>query len=110
MRQRYFWAAAAAARWPDDVGGQPVPPFNWIKIDNRGASDVEVGLANPSTSHVDYIAKVKTGKSRIFNIAGPDREDRDDPWAQELHLNAEGATSVMIEVSDHPIVDMLWTI
>jgi hypothetical protein len=110
MRSRFFWAPTAAARWPDDVAGNNMPAFNWIKIDNRGAADVEVGLSNPSTSHVDYIAKVKAGKARILNIAGPDRSDTDDQWSQELHLNAEGATSVMIEISDHPIVDMLWTI
>jgi len=123
VRQRYVWTASAGgARWPDDIGGINLPAFNWVKIDNRGANDVAVGLANPVVADDQtYLVKVKAGKTRVFNIAGPERtlpegdanvDQPDVNWSQELHLQcaAAGVTTVLIEVSDKPIVDMIWTI
>jgi hypothetical protein len=117
MRQRFTWlASAGSARWPEDAqieGGVMLRPFNWVKIDNRGANDVVVGLTNPSFSDRDYLVKVKSGKWRVFNVAGPVRDGDDvEALPHELHLQvaAAGVTTCMIEVDDVPIVDMGYTI
>lgn len=120
MRERYYWTASAGgARWPDDVGGLNLPPFNWVKIDNRGANDVTVGVTNPAVGDdMTYLVKVKSGKTRVFNIAGPERMETEGEagpslnWSQTLDIlcAAAGATTLLIEIADHPIVDMIWTI
>ena len=128
MRQRFTWlATAGSARWPEDAqveGGVSLRPFNWVKIDNRGANDVVVGLSNPSFSDRDYLVKVKAGKTRVFNVQGPpkptppaeappgDAADELESMPHELHLQvaAAGVTTCDIEVDDAPIVDMIWTI
>jgi hypothetical protein len=112
VRQRFAWLASAAnARWPDDIGGINLPAFNWVRIDNRGANDVVVAFGNPSSSDMDYDRKVKAGQVRTFNIAGPNRDEKEDAWSQELHLQAlSGVTTVMIEIADHPIVDLPYAV
>lgn len=115
MRQRFTWLASAAnARWPEDVqveGGVSLRPFNWVKIDNRGANDVVVGFGNPSVSDRDYVVKVKAGKCRVFNVEGPVGGNDIEALPHELNLQVlVGVTTVLIEVDDSPIVDMLWTI
>jgi hypothetical protein len=115
MRQRFFWKpAAAGARWPEDVTGQNLPPFNWVKIDNRGANPVLVGLnAQPANDQMDFYAQVSGGKWRCFNVAGPKKDEADggDSFLEEVHLLAiTGGTTVMIEISDTPLVDMGYTI
>jgi hypothetical protein len=116
VRQRFTWLASAAnARWPEDVqaeGGVSLRPFNWVKIDNRGASDVVVGFGNPSVSDRDYVVKVKAGKMRVFNVQGPVKHgDDEEALPHELNLQAlAGVTTVAIEVDDAPIVDMIFTI
>jgi hypothetical protein len=117
VRQRFTWlASAGSARWPEDSqveGGVSLRPFNWVKIDNRGANDVLVGLNNPSLSDRDYLLKVKSGKTRVFNVEGPIRHGDDVealPHKLNLLVVAAGVTTVLIEVDDSPIVDMIWTI
>jgi hypothetical protein len=123
VRQRFTWLASASnARWPEDAqveGGVSLRPFNWVKIDNRGANDVIVSLGNPSASDRDYLVKVKAGKWRVFNVAGPLKSglhapqgtDDEEALPHELHLQAlTGVTTVLIEVDDAPIVDMGFTI
>jgi hypothetical protein len=128
MRQRFTWLASAGlARWPEDAqveGGVSLRPFSWVKIDNRGANDVIVGVSNPSFSDRDYLVKVKAGKMRVFNVRGPvrpapafepvpgDAPPEVESMPHELHLQvaAAGVTTCLIETDDSPIVDMIWTI
>lgn len=115
-RQRFTWLATGAnARWPEDVqveGGISIRPFNWVKVSNHGANDVIVGLTNPSASDRDYLAKVKAGKVRVFNVEGPVRPGDDvEALPHEFHMQAlTGATTVLVEFDESPIVDMIFTI
>lgn len=117
MRKRFFWSPTGAnQRWPagDSVGapGHAVP-FNWLKIDNRGAGAVNVFLDNgpASNDQMLYYMAVASGKVRVVNLAGPhDDPDAGDAWPRDLTLIAQGATTCMIEISDHEITDIDQTI
>lgn len=115
-RQRFTWLASGAnARWPEDAqieGGVSLRPFNWVKISNHGANDVIAGLVNPSASDRDYLVKVKAGKWRVFNVEGPLRSTDDvEALPHEFHMQAlTGATTVLVEFDESPIVDMGFTI
>lgn len=112
MRKRYFWKPTGAGqRWPDPAasGGQGgLVPFNWLKIDNRGANPVRVSLSpQAADDDMDYIASVKNGEVRTMNLAGPhDVAEKGDGWPHEISLiSVTGGTTVLIEIADHPIVD-----
>lgn len=119
MRLRFPVTLGAGGRWPDtpagDVG-RNLPPFNWVKVDNRGSSNpVDVGLnAGPNAGDkIDTLLTVGGGKVRVFNVAGPhppgsDHPDAGEGWPQQLHLVSSSGTTVLIEIADHPIVDMVF--
>lgn len=115
MRKRFFWSPTAANQvWPSsspDGGLSHLEPFNWVKIDNRGAHDVRMYLEAPGTGADDqmrYIASIPTVKVRILNVAGPNDDPlRGDAWPHDLYLvSIGGATTVMIEIADHEISDI----
>lgn len=112
MRQRFYVTLGAGGRWPDAVGGNNLPAFNWVKVDNRGAGAVTVGL-NPqpgASDALDYLLQVPAGVCRVFNVAGANRDVSDDPgnaWPSELHLVSSAGSTVMVEIADHPIVDLM---
>ena len=112
MRQRYDAVFTGAGQvWPDIANGVNVPPFNWVLIENRDASNpVDVALARPTDDKQSYLFRVPAGHVRVKNIAGPENR-ADDLWAQELYiLSVTGGSNVHIEVSDKPIVDFDFTI
>lgn len=111
MRKRFFWNPSGALQnWPSLGERGKIEPFNWVKIENRGANPVRFALS-PLTADdaMQYYASIPNGKVRIFNVAGP----HDDPsregegWPRELHLlSVTGGTTVMIEISDTDIADI----
>lgn len=109
MRKRWPIVLAAGGRWPDadDNVGEP---FNWVKIDNRGANDVDVSLgSNPIAGNLEQtLLTVSSGKVRVFNVAGPKQQDgtRGGDWPDEIFLVSASGTTLMLEVADHPIVDL----
>lgn len=108
MRKRVAIPLAAGGRWPDGGGALSVP-FNWVKIDNRGANPVDVALsANPAAGDkIDTLMTVAAGKVRVFNVAGPRPGDgRGEDWPDEIRLVSALGTTVVLELADHPIVDM----
>lgn len=119
MRQVYWWSPTAAGqRWPEgQASAMNLPSFNWLKIDNRGANPVVFGPnANVANDLNDAYGQVSNGKVRVLNVAGPKvagpdgklEEAPNDQWWQELHLlSVTGATTVVITISDHPIVDFV---
>lgn len=114
MRQRFAFTLSAGGRWPEADSGRNLPPFNWVKIDNRGSNAVDVALSgNPAAADkVDTIMTVGSGKVRVFNVAGPappraDAPDGGEAWPQELHLVSAAGTSLVVEIADHPIVDLV---
>lgn len=113
MRERYPIVLAAGGRWPDAQSGANLPKFNWILIDNKGSNAVDVALsANPTAGDkVDVLFTVGAGKTRVKNVAGPhppgsDTPDAGEGWPDQLHLVSASGTTVVIEIADHPIVDM----
>lgn len=116
MRKRFYWSPTAAGQvWPSssaDGGRGHLEPFNWIKVDNRGAHDVRLGFeSNIADDQMRYYASIPTVKVRIMNVAGPhDDPEAGDAWPRELYLVAAGSTTVMIEIADHEISDIDQTI
>lgn len=111
MRKRRAVVLAAAGRWPDASGGFG-HAFNWIKIDNRGSNAVEWGLAaNMASGDLSSVlGSVGAGKCRVFNVAGPLTEDGPaEDWPLEVFLVSSAGTTVVLEIADHPIVDMTFT-
>jgi hypothetical protein len=111
MRQRYPVVLAANGRWPDASQGINLKPFNWLLIDNKGANPVDVALSgNPAAGDkIDTLFTVSGGKVRVKNLGGPTNGGQDDPsnaWPQELHLVSTLGTTVVVELADHPIVDL----
>lgn len=115
MRQRFPVTLAAGGRWPNaSGGGVSLPPFNWFLVDNKGSGDVDVSL-NPNPTAGDTtgnLCTVKAGKVRVKNVGGPvrpgdDHPDSGDGWPSELHLVSASGTTVLIEIADHPIVDLV---
>ena len=116
MRQRYAVTLAAGGRWPDASagGGVNLPRFNWVKVDNKGSNAADVALnANPAAGDkIDTLLTVGAGKVRVFNVGGPhppgsDHPDAGDSWPQELHIVSTSGTTLLIEIADHPIVDLV---
>lgn len=112
MRKRQPITLAAAGRWPDAGGGLGIP-FNWLKIDNRGAGAVDVALsANPTAGDkTDTLFTVAAGKVRVVNVAGPRQgpnADAAEEWPSEVRLVSASGTTLVLEVADHPIVDMVF--
>ena len=112
MRKRYVVQLAASGKWPDAGVSSIGFPFNWVKVDNRGATDVDVSLTPPGIQGdlaTNYLT-VKTGKVRVFNLAGPKNSDDTpyDEWPNQIWLvcGSGGSSTVMLEVADCPIVDM----
>jgi hypothetical protein len=113
VRQRFRFTLAAAGRWPDADGGRNLPKFNWVRIDNRGANPVVVGLnAQPGNDQIDFIASVSAGKVRVFNVGPPAEriQDSSDAWPDELHLFSVLGTTLEIDIADYPLVDLISTI
>lgn len=112
MRKRVAIVLAAGGRWPD-AGGDLGVPFNWILIDNRGSNAVDVALsATPAAGDkVDTLFTVGSGKVRVKNVAGPRNADgsRSEDWPYEVHLVSASGTTLVLEIADHPIVDMVFT-
>lgn len=109
MRKRKAITLAAGGRWPDAGGGFGVP-FNWIKVDNKGAQSVDVSLAaNPAAGDLaSALFTVSAGKVRVMNVAGPHVPGQtQEDWPDELFLVSTTGTTVVLEVADHPIVDMV---
>ena len=127
MRQRFAVTLAANGRWPDADQGRNLPPFNWVRIDNRGANPVVVGpkpVGQGLTSDdLDYSYKVSGGKVRVFNV-GPPRPNLDldpvhpdpvmgastDSYWHEIHAFSLAGTNVEIDIADYPLVDLISTI
>lgn len=110
MRHRKAITLAAGGRWPDGDGGFGVA-FNWIKVDNKGSNAVDLALSGTPTAgdKIDTLLTVAAGKCRVFNVAGPDAGDGHTNWPDELRLVSTLGTSLVLEVDDHPIVDMTFT-
>lgn len=110
MRKRLPITLAAGGRWPDAGGGFGVR-FNWIKIDNKGSASVDVALsANPAAGDkIDTLFTVASGKVRVLNVAGPRGIPGDpDDWPDEVKLVSTSGTTLVLEIADHPIVDMVF--
>lgn len=113
MRKRYFVTLAAGGRWPDIEDNVPRVPFNWLLVDNRGSNSVDVTL-NPGSAagdKSDTLCTVGNGKVRVKNLAGPhppgsDHPDAGEGWPHEVHLVSASGTTVVVEIADHPIVDI----
>lgn len=112
MRRRFPITLAANGRWPDAQSGGISQPFNWIKIDNRGSGSVDVAFsAKPTSGDVaDTVLTVSGNKVRVFNCAGPLNPDgtRTEDWPDQVYLVSAGGTSLILEVADRPIVDMVY--
>lgn len=110
MRKRFALTLAANGRWPDGGVGGIGFPFNWVKIDNKGSASVDVGInAFPQAGDkIDTYCTVGNGKVRVFNLAGPKNADgtRTEDWPDQLYLVSASGTTLLLEVADHPIVDM----
>lgn len=110
MRKRFAILLAANGRWPDAQTGGIGFPFNWVKVDNRGSNAVDVGLnAGPTAGDkIDTLLTVGTGKVRVFNVAGPKNADgsNTEDWPDQVYLVSASGTTLLLEVADHPIVDM----
>ena len=113
MRRRYAVTLAAGGRWPDVGDSLSMPRFNWVKIDNKGSASVDVSLnANPTAGDkIDTLFTVGNGKVRTLNVAGPhppgsDHPDAGEGWPDIVHLVSASGTTVVVELADHPIVDM----
>jgi hypothetical protein len=116
VRKRFPIVLAANAKWPDAAAGGIGFYFNWVKVDNKGAGPVDISLAPAMTQGdlVNNYATITAGKVRVFNLAGPRRGTPDDQdvdkgedWADQVYLvvGATG-TTVLLEVADHPLVDL----
>ena len=112
MRKRQAITLAAGGRWPDAGGGFGVR-FNWVRVDNRGSNSVDVALSGTPAAgdKIDTLLTVGAGKSRVFNVAGPKDADgtRTEDWPDQINLVSASGTTVLLEVADHPIVDMTFT-
>lgn len=111
MRKRLAITLAAGGRWPDSGGGFGVP-FNWILIDNKGSNSVDVALSGTPTAgdKIDTLYTVGSGKVRVKNVAGPrssDDQEQED-WPDEVRLVSASGTTLVLEVADYPIVDMIF--
>jgi hypothetical protein len=106
LRQRFPITLAAAGRWPASDQGRNLPAFNWIKIDNRGSGSVDFGLAaNPHSGDLlDTLGTVAPGKVRVFNV---EPHNAPTKWPRELFLVSAAGTTLMVEISDQVIVDMV---
>jgi hypothetical protein len=113
MRKRFAIVLAAAGRWPDAQTGGIGFPFNWVKVDNKGSGALDLALsATPAAGDkVDTYATIAAGKSRVFNVAGPRNPDGtlSEDWPDQVYLVSTNGTTLLLEVADHPIVDMTYT-
>lgn len=108
MREKYYFNPTAVNQtWPGPQD-QPIPaPFNWAKVDNRGAGDLWVGFAaTVQNVATDYYLQVRAGTVRVFNLGGPKNGDDSDAWPNRLFVRAVAATTALIEIADHPLVDL----
>lgn len=114
MRKRWAFALGAGQRWPDiaqETGGiGAMGAFNWVRIENRDTANPVLVLKGQDAG--DYDREVGAGKVRVFNVAGPmHRPELEDVWWTSLYVtSAAGASAVVVEISDHPIVDLTWAI
>jgi len=110
VRKRFALTLAANGRWPDAQTGGIGFCFNWVKVDNRGSGPVDVGLnAMPASGDkIDTYLTVGNGKMRVFNVAGPKNADgtNTEDWPDQVYLVSANGTTLLLEVADHPIVDM----
>lgn len=110
MRKRVAVVLAAGGRWPD-TGGSFGVPFNWIKVDNKGSNAVDVALSNNPAAgdKIDTLFTVGAGKVRVLNVAGPRHIEGDqDDWPDLINLVSASGTTLVLEIADHPIVDMVF--
>lgn len=117
MRKRFPITLVAGGKWPDAATGGIGFYFNWVKVDNKGANAVDLSLA-PAQAQGDLVnnyASISAGKVRVFNLASarrgtPDDEDIDkgEDWPDQVYLVCAiaGGTTVLLEVADHPLVDL----
>lgn len=110
MRKRVAVVLAAGGRWPDAGGGFGVR-FNWVKIDNKGSNAVDVGLTGMPAAgdKIDTLFTVGAGKVRVLNVCGPWHIEGDqDDWPDSISLVSASGTTLVLEIADHPIVDMIF--
>lgn len=111
MRKRFAITLAAGGRWPDGGTGGTGVCFNWLKIDNKGSNPVDVALSATPTAgdKTDTLFTVGAGKVRVLNVAGPKHIDGDqDDWPDAVYLVSASGSTLVLEVADHPIVDMVY--
>jgi len=112
VRKRFAVTLAAGGRWPDGQTGGIGFCFNWVKVDNKGSNAVDLGLnAGPTAADkIDTYLTVGGGKSRVFNVAGPKNSDgtNTEDWPDQVYLVSASGTTLLLEVADHPIVDMVY--
>ena len=110
MRKRFPVTLAAGGRWPDAQTGGIGFFFNWVKVDNKGSNPCQVGLnaGVQAGDNIDSYLTVGSGKVRVFNVAGPKQADGSnlEDWPDQVYVVSTLGTTLLIEVADHPIVDM----
>lgn len=112
MRKRFQVVLLANGQWPDAQTGGIGFQFNWVKVDNRGTGKVDLGLS-PLQVQADLVAGLMTvsgGKVRVFNLGGAKRPDGTwpDDVPDQVYLKADNSgTTVVLEVADEPIVDLV---
>lgn len=118
MRQFRAFNIPAGGRWPEGAGGAggggwELPPFNWIRIHHRSPTNtaglvVSIDGSPISSETLDLAWDIwLPGESRVRNISGPDRHL--ERWPDALYLlNLDPVNRALgvIEVADHPIVDI----
>ncbi|HEX6476679.1 MAG TPA: hypothetical protein VF005_05345, partial [Acidimicrobiales bacterium] len=77
------------------------------------SNSVDFGLSSKPASgdHIDTYGTVSAGKCRVFNVSGPlkgapDPENSGENEINQVYLVSTAGTDVVLEVADHPIVDM----
>jgi hypothetical protein len=113
VRKRFAITLAAGGRWPDGQTGGIGFAFNWVKVDNTGGSNpVSVGLnaGVQAGDVIDSLMTVSKAHVRVFNVAGPKNADgsNTEDWPNQVYLVSALGTTVILEVADHPIVDMVY--
>jgi len=110
MRKSWRVVLAAGGTWPDAGTPGPNCPFNWVLVDNQGGSNsVAVGWELPAGSATPY-KTVKPNSVRVFNCGAPRPHAADDPhpsWPEKLYLSSASGTTVVVEVADYPLVDLI---
>jgi hypothetical protein len=95
--------------WPGVADGSTqtdaVRPYRFLRIDNRGAAAVVVGLdGRPGSAPVDYWDLVPAGSRVVRNVGG--EHDAPARALQLLNIDPVNTASLFAEISDSPIIDI----